>query len=342
MDIKSYNDQKDALNRYTELIESLYPEYPAFREAKIKEINNVFSADNPFLRFGGWKNFLLFDRGLPVAHITASYDSRLGDKIGHIGYFDSVDNKKYARAIIGSAALYLKERGKTLIRGPINLTTWQMFGAAHPEAASPFFMEPFNRGYYTDLLEDSGFKQTMSRRSTISSLDESGLAEYDKDYFRLSESGYTFEEASGGGIADAMPLIHAIILKAFSDTWSFVELTLEEFLYNYSGMTEIMSRALLFFVRDSGGEVIGFLLGMPDFYSTDEVRVVLKTIGILPEHQGFGLGRALFYLAYDWAGKRGGSRLIFSTMRRDNTGPRAMVGMDRSIYREYALYEMRQ
>ena len=82
------------------------------------------------------------------------------------------------------------------------------------------------------------------------------------------------------------------------------------------------------------------LPNMPDFYSKTEKRLVLKTMGVLPEYQKLGIGSALFYLVYRRAKEENISKFIFSTMRQDNVGIKELTAHAKDVYRKYAVYEL--
>jgi len=77
-----------------------------------------------------------------------------------------------------------------------------------------------------------------------------------------------------------------------------------------------------------------------DAYSGNHKRVILKTMGVLPEYQRLGIARALFYLVYLRGKQEDASEFIFSTMRADNEKIRDITGRAHHIYREYNVYEM--
>jgi ribosomal protein S18 acetylase RimI-like enzyme len=338
MEVIDYTHERKYVDSYLNLISGIYRLYPDLARSRAVGVRKMFDKGNPFLRFGAWKNHLVFDRGKPVAHISAILDRRLPSYVGLIGYFDSLEDRKYANEAFEAAVGYLAARSKRIIRGPIDLTTWHNFRVSYPEDNPPFMLEPFTRGYYRDLFEGYGFESAQKNISTIVKIQRSGLDSYRTMYKKLKNDGFTFEAVKRSSLAYALAQIHKLAIATFGESWCFVKISFEEFVYNFQGAT---AAHLLYLVRNKKKKAVAFFLGARDVYSSAKKRAVLKTMGVLPEYQKLGIARALFYLVYLQARQEGASELIFSTMRQDNSKIRNLTGLAHSIYREYSVYEMK-
>ncbi len=70
--------------------------------------------------------FVAYSGGAPVGRISAQINRRYleqhGDRTGHFGFFDCIDDQNVAAALIKTAAKWLKDRDLHRMAGPFNLT----------------------------------------------------------------------------------------------------------------------------------------------------------------------------------------------------------------------------
>lgn len=337
MELINYKDDPKYLCIFSELIRDIYNKYPYLAQTKIRD--NAFNKDNPFLQFGSWENFLLLEQGKPVAHISAILDNRLPDDVGLVGYFESVNEPELAKKIFDVASNFLAKHQKRIIRGPVNLTTWCGFRVSHPDGNPPFFLEPFTPDYYRTLFEGYGFKIAQSNISTIQDVKESGFDKFEDAFINLKEKGFDFEAIDSRNFLSMLEEIYNLALVTFDNTWTFVKTTLPEFIYYFKNLSGLIDKHFLYIVRNQNQKNVAFFWGMPDFYSKTEKRIILKNMGVLPEYQGLGIGRALFYIVFHRARQEGISKFIFSTMREDNLKIKELTAKAQNIYRKYTVYE---
>jgi len=339
MEFNNYQTEKRFIGKYSELIKKIYFKYPDFCNAKIEEAKKNFNKKNPFLKFGNWENFLLLDKKRPVAHISAINDKRLAPEIGLVGYFESLNSKKYGDKIFDRVVNFFSKEGKKTIRGPIDFTTWKNFRISYPEKPSPFFMEPYTRFYYRDLFQGYGFKTVQSNISMIQKIEETNFAESKKDFERLKKEKFVFKTITKKELLSFAPDLHNLVINIFRDTWSFVNISLEELIYYFENFLEKENK-FLYIVQNKDKASVGFLLGAPDFYSKRKKRVVLKIIGVLPEYRNLGIAPALLYLAYRASKENNISEFIYSTMRDNNNEVKDLVGAAPEVFRKYEVFEL--
>jgi GNAT superfamily N-acetyltransferase len=338
MQIVEYTIEDKYVAGYTELIKNIYETYSLFAKSKIHEVERMLNKDNPFLRFGIWRNFLIKEEGNPVAHISTIIDKRLPSDVGLLGYFDTVNETLYADKAFDVAIEFLTKNQRKIIRGPVNLTTWQGFRVSYPERNPPFLLESFTRSYYRDLFENYGFKAAQKNISTIQKINQTNFDKYEPEYKNLKEQGFVFDTVDNKNLLSSLREIYSLIIGTFRDSWSFVRISLEEFIYNFLYFKT--SASLLYIARDKNKKAVAFFLGALDAYSGNYKRIILKTMGVLPEYQRLGIAHALFYLVYLKGKEENASEFIFSTMRTDNEAIRDITGRTHHIYREYNVYEM--
>jgi hypothetical protein len=94
----------------------------------------------------------------------------------------------YANKALDVVIEFLTKNQRKIIRGPVNLTTWQGFRVSYPEIDPPFLLEPFTRSYYRDLFENYGFKTAQKNVSTIQKIDQTNFDKYEPEYKNLKDS----------------------------------------------------------------------------------------------------------------------------------------------------------
>jgi len=340
MKLISYQTEEKYIDEYSKLIRNIYNKYPVFAKTKIEEINKIFNEKNPFLKFGNWKNFLLFDTSKPIAHISTILDERLPINIGLVGYFDSLNKTEYAFKVFDAAIEFLSNHQKKIIKGPINITTWQSFRISYPETDPPFFTEPFTRSYYQELFKDYGFKIDQHNISTIQVMEKINFEKFESKFRNLKNDGFIFEAIDSKHFFSILPELHNLILEIFTGTYSFIKISLEEFVYYFETFSRIIDDCYLYIVRDPNKKAVAFLFGTPDFYSKTEKIVIFKTMGVLSKYQRLGIGHAMFYVAHLALKERFVSKVIFSTIRDGNMRIKRLTDFSQNVYREYSVFKL--
>src|SRR3989338_10040328 len=117
---------------------------------------------NPFFLNAEACLFLALEDGKPVGRISAQinrlHNERYGEKTGHFGFFDSIDDPNVAGALLSQAEGGLKERGMEKICGPMRFSINEEVGILVDGFDSPPF--PFmahNPPYYDRLMALEGF-----------------------------------------------------------------------------------------------------------------------------------------------------------------------------------------
>jgi hypothetical protein len=339
MEFVEYQFEKEHLSEYAQLIRDIYFEHSLFAEARVSDAQRTLNEDNPFLQFGMWRSFLVRDKGRPVAHISAIVDNRMPSGVGFVGYFDSQNDLAFAKESFRLASEFLFGKGVRFVRGPVDLTTWKSFRVSYPECHPPFLLEPFTRGYYRDLFEGCGFEVAQNNMSTVGTIDQIDFERFEATYDQLQKQGLTFERAEDKYLPNLLPQIWQVSQETFRNSWSFVPVSFNEFVYNLGASGN--QSLFVDIAREGQCKIVALSLSARDSYTSEKKRVIVKTLGALPGYQKFGIGRALLYLGYLKAKQDGIEEIIFSTMRSDNGIIRNLTGRELDVYREYAVYEIK-
>src|SRR2546426_9278397 len=117
---------------------------------------------NPFYRQADRKLFIARRNGKPVGRIAAienrAHNAFHDDRVGFFGFFEAIDDADVAGALLSAAEAWLRTRGLTWARGPMNPSTNHDCGLLvdgfdqHPQ-----FLTPWNPSYYETLICSAGF-----------------------------------------------------------------------------------------------------------------------------------------------------------------------------------------
>lgn len=126
-----------------------------------QDIEKIFDPKkNKKWRKGEAKRWLLFDNGKVCGRIAAFVDGSNKEYASGIGFFESINNKKFAFALFDKAKEWLLSKGATRMDGPINFGEnhqyWGLIIENFDEP--PYYMQNYNPEYYVDFFEAYGFE----------------------------------------------------------------------------------------------------------------------------------------------------------------------------------------
>ena len=327
-----------------------------FRDAVKKSVERACFQDRQQI-------FLAYRDGVPSARLIARISPELkdvdGKPVGMIGFFESLENAEAVKLILQQAVAWLKEKGAGEIIGPIDGDTWHRYRFNDgPFDQAPFMMEPYNPPYYCRLWEQSGFAPLPSYFSKYVP-DAAKVAEKTEKFCkRVEKGGFSFRNFRLEKFADEIRILYALSCEIFSDNYLYTEISEQDFADMYSGVKGILNPELIWFALDSNGKYSGFVFSFPNysralaamkgktglvaklkfFFRKKQADTLnIKTLGVIPEYRGKGLGMALMHKAYASGLAAGFKKANICLFREDNSS--AKVDMDLgNVSRKYVLY----
>jgi GNAT superfamily N-acetyltransferase len=332
--------------------------------------NALDRGKHPFHAHAEVAYFLAERGGRPVGRIAAIanrlHNEFHSDRVGFFGLFECEDDPGTAAALLDAAGAWLRARGFSSMRGPMNFST-------NEEVASPgvlidgfdtppVFMMTHNPRYYDGLLAGNGMSPSKDlvafwmdspeqiqyrgremvdrilkrEQATVRPLD---LKRFDEDLARIKE----------------------VYNSAWSLNWGFVPMTDAEFDHLAREFRPVVDPDLCL-IAEVRGEPVGFSLALPNLNEAirhlpdgrlfpfgwarflwhrrkiDSMRVL--TLGFKPRYQRSGLGVAFYMRTFDTGIERGYTRGEASWILEDNHEMvRALERMGARIYRRYRIYD---
>ncbi len=307
--------------------------------------------------------------GEPVGRIAAIvnelHNQTHGDSVGFFGFFESVPDHTVAQALVDAAAEWLRQHGRTVMRGPVNPSMNDECGLlVEGFDRPPVVMMPYNPPYYADLLEACGLvkaKDLLAYWLTEHFLSEKLRRgqEVVRQRYAIQVRGMDFRNRLL--FREDVERIKLIYNRAWQPNWGFVQLTDAEMEFMVAALKQVADPDLAIFAF-RGGEPVGFALALPDIYQVlrynrsgsllgalwhfatkrrriDTMRILI--LGVLPEYHHTGVDAVLYY-ELGMRGLRKGIRYAeASWVLEDNWAMRnpleKMLGAQ--LYKRYRIYE---
>ena len=303
--------------------------------------------------------------GVPVARLLARQpiDEPGNGRYGTLSFFESIDDRQVARAILGKGVSWLHGLGVDEVLGPMEGDTWHRYRLnTGPHLDQPFFMEPTNPEYYPRLWSESGFQPIETYHSRCLD-DVAPVAEkFAKIHERTAERGYELQPFDLGRFDLELKRLHRLSLTIFSQNRLYSPIGFDEFHALYAPVRSLIDPRLVWFATAEGGEDVGFLFAVHDYQSAvasmggrDHLlakllflinkrkadAINLKSMGVVPGHRRSGVGVALVCQVYRRMMEMGYRRANLCLIHDENPSARLDGGLGR-VMRRYALYRHEQ
>ncbi len=322
---------------------------------------------HPFFKHSSAEFFLARRDGELVGRVAAiqnnNHNNYHGERTAFFGFFESVNEKEVAAALLEQAASWARSRGLVQLRGPMNYSTNETLGLlVEGFDSSPCLMMTHNPPYYQELIESAGFEKAMDLYAWWL-LTERGLnpkiARVGEKV--LKDQGIRVRTINMKKFREEVEIIKKIYNDAWSTNWGFVPMTDAEFEHMAKDLKTIVDPRVLL-IAEKDGEPLAFSLALPDFnqalkkvngrlfpfglakliYYGRQVRQVrVLALGIVKKVQNWnGLGAALYYESFRRGVAAGYRSCEFSwTLESNDLINRSMQLFGAEIYKRYRIYQ---
>lgn len=267
------------------------------------------------------------------AHIAIIKDRCIKSSEAFFGFFECSDNHTVFNFLWEELKISIEKIKVSLIKGPINGSIWHQYRIIRQTDGSAFFKsEMMCESYYYNLFlsknPQAEIKYHSAYRENFSAIINAGKLSYEK-FIGVSFSIQEVETIN----KDILETIINISRKVFNNNWGFTDLSENELFELYSGekIKHSLNKLYLLRFRD---KVIGFGIILKENDST----IIFKTICILPEYFGLGLGNALAYKVHFDAKRDGVKKIIYALVKEDNN-IKNFPKDDVIIFRKYSSFE---
>ncbi len=258
------------LNRFLKVPWRIYAQDPQWVPPLLLDVKEFLNRrKHPFYRHGDATQFIAVRGEETVGRVLVSDDplcnQQRGENVGCFGLFECVDDPPAAHALLDAAADWLRARGRTTIRGPIDYSLNYPCGLLIDGFDTPpRIMMNHGRPYYAGLLQSWGLRKAKDLYAWwfVDPLDL--VAKWQLRAERLARrGGITIRPFRTNDFMAEVARCQTVYNAAMSNLWGFVKLTPAEFQYLAKRLEQlaIADQVLLAEVK---GQVVGFSITLPD------------------------------------------------------------------------------
>ncbi len=252
------------------------------------------------------------------------------DTVGFYGFFESINDQSVADSLFYAAANWLKQRGLTVMRGPVSFSTNDECGLLIDGFDTPpAVLTPYTPPHYVDLTERAGF--TKARDLFLyHSVDDQLPERLIRGAKLIAErKKITLRPIDMKRFSEEVELIKQVYNSAWERNWGFIPMTEAEIDHMAKDLKPVIVPELVVFAEREG-ELIGFAVALPDLNvalktnpsgrlfpgilkilwkarKITRLRIIL--LGVVPEYRRYGADALMYHwiwekgyaLGYRWA-----------------------------------------
>ena len=297
------------------------------------------------------------------------------ENIGFFGLFECIEDYAVAERLLSTARDWVKARGKTAIRGPMNYSVNEECGLlvdAFDDAPRPLMT--YNPPYYKGFIERFGFVKAMDLLAYYSDVGNFRDAEkaMDPQLVRVTKklqarAKVTVRKVNMRRFDEEVDIIKSLWSQAWEKNWGNVPLTDAEIDYLAHNLKQFADPDFLL-IAESNGEPVGMAVCLPDVNvplrkaypnprtpewwtlvkflyhwklrnEIELIRVVL--LGVLEKYRLHGIEALLYFEVARNALRRGIHKAESSWVLENNVMMRRGIeGQGGKVYKTYRVYEM--
>ena len=283
--------------------------------------------------------FVVKDGDDVLARCALIYNSGLkyqNFKTVQVGFFEAVNNIEAVKFLFDKVKKFAKDNYEYLV-GPINGSTWKKYRVTLPSENLPFLLDNYNKPYYAQLFENSGFEQIAYYTSSI-------FENLDRDYSRVEKFGKIFENKGVkfrnfnlDKFESDIRKIYDISVASFVNNFLYTEISFEEFYKMYEPVKSFLNPEWIIFAEDGNDKPIAFMFGFDNLFAQGQKSLIAKTLAQVPDSKYKGIGSYLVELLHQKAFEKGYDNVIHALMYESNVSAN-ILGKDAKLYHEYKLY----
>lgn len=265
--LRAVAGRKD-LRLFRDLPARIYGDDPAF----VPMLDPAFHAvmdrrKNPFWRHAEGSEWIAFRDGTAVGRVGACVDEALLARTpgcGVVGFFDCADDPEAARALLGAAEAWLRERGCDRARGPLNYSIHDTAGTLVEGFDTPSAVDTtWNPPHLPRLFEEGGYGGVQDLVGVSGMLEHLGPERARRFAERARRQGATVRPLDLRRFEEDVEVARTIYNAAWDGNWGHVPIDREEFLFKAKDLKAVLDVDLVR-IAEVDGQAVGFMLALPD------------------------------------------------------------------------------
>ena len=333
------------------------------------------SKKNPFFEHSKAEYFMAFrgdeSVGTIAAFTNSAYNEFQGVNVGFFGFFEVLEDREAAHALLQAAEEWARNAGHDAIMGPAQFSTNdEAFLLIDGFNDPPRALMTYNPPYYQDFIESAGYPKAMDVWAY-----SVGIPEFIQNMPEKLKR--VVEKVRQKGNFHIRPIrmkefdleverLKLVYNKSWERNWGFVPMTDTEINQFAASLKPIMDPDLVLMV-EVDGEVVGFSLSIPDLNQPlllayprpglPEPLMMLKllwhwkirkrvewlrvvALGVLPEYRARGVDAMMYLETAKRAAPKGYRWAEMSWILENNEMMNRSIQMlGGEVYKTYRMYE---
>lgn len=236
--------------------------------------NNLDKINNPFYKHSKMEMWIAKKNGKIAGRIAGiindNHNKKYNEKTGFFGFFECINDCNVSKLLFDTVSDYIRKEGMIIIRGPMNPSTNDECGLLiDGYEVPPVVLMPYNPEYYSQLIENYGFKKAkdlyayqilgdeiINNKSALDKLKRVG------NIVRKREN-IDIRNINLKDFNNELLKVRNIYNNAWIENWGFIPMTEDEFKHIAKMLKPIVDPDLVFFAEYQG-KPVGFSLSIPD------------------------------------------------------------------------------
>jgi GNAT superfamily N-acetyltransferase len=268
-------------------------------------------------------------------------------RLGYIGHYATRTAGPEATAgaqLLAHAASQLATQGATLAVGPIDGNTFRRYRLVTEQSLNgierpPFLLEPENPASWPQHFAAAAFDPLLHYFSAWGLLPEQDPI-HDALAQRAGRHGVQLRPANLDDLEAELSRIYSLVIHSFAGNYLYSPITEAEFIQQNKAARPFLHPELVW-VAERAGTLLGFIFALPDMTQAQRGEpvdtVIIKTVAVLPEVVGAGLG-ALLVARCQLAARRLGYRQVIHALMHEGNLSRRISDRYAIPMRRYTLF----
>jgi len=222
---------------------------------------------NPLWRQAEGCEWVAWNDGRPAGRIGACLDRALlarNPGCGAVGLFDAPEDAEISAALFDAALAWLRSRGASGARGPLNYTIHDTAGVLVEGFDTPPTIDTtWNPHYYDALWRAAGFETAQEMIGAAGQLVIDGPERAHRVADLAKQRGVSVRPLDMAHFRDDVARLCEVYNRAWEANWGHVPISPELFAYKAKDLKSVLDPDLVR-VAELDGEIVGFMLGLPD------------------------------------------------------------------------------
>lgn len=257
------------LDRFIRLAMRLGEADPNYIAPLMLERREALSAKtNPFFDHADVQFFLAVRGGRDVGRISAQVDELAPEDpqgaVGHFGMLAAEDDAAIFEALFGAAEAWLRERGRRIVRGPLDLSINEQVGLlVDGFDTPPMFMMGHDAPYTGGQIEAQGYRKAKDVHAYIGDVTNDLPPKVLDLIRRRPPAGVRLRQLDMTRYDAEVATLTEILNDAWSENWGFTPTTEAETRQLAKSLKTVVDPRLTWFA-DIDGEAAGFIVFLPN------------------------------------------------------------------------------